>query len=196
MLAHIPNNNLCFPIHTAALSGTDEWLPLSVFKLLLKKFPYALQLPNKHGFLPVHCALQINEHLQVSKELIQFLLDAYPEAAMHKSCSGQLPLHLACARKMDTTEIIEILMEKNPHGQYEYDDQGHLPFHISCVVGNIQAIEYWIKRMDKRSKLPLTNNGTHPLFLACERNQAPDVIYILLLHSLELFSGGCWRNHE
>lgn len=182
------------------MRGTSSDLPLPVFELLVEKYPEALQETNNKGYLPLHCAVENEYSVRNSKELIRFILGAYPEASKHKSCSGQLPLHLACSAKirwnwaderMEQIDIFNILMEVNPRGQTEYDNQGHLPFHISCLKGNALAIEYWIKQMDKRSTLPLTKNGTHPLFLACEHNEKLDVVWELFFHSLELLTGGC-----
>lgn len=188
MLIQTVNPLLNTPIHAAARDGFG--CPAIILTQLAHEFPAALKMPNEHGHLPLHCSV---ESSFIALETVNFLLDEYPEAAQHRSSrSGQLPIHVACAHHTPT-QVLDILNEKYPDGQFVYDNDGHLPFHVACVRGSVDTIEYWIHHMDGPN-LPPTKNGTHPLFLACENNQGLDVLWKLVQHSQELFTGSISLN--
>ena len=98
------------PVHKICDNrDVDETTAIEILKLLIEKYPEAVQHIGGIGnYLPIHLA-----SIQHSPEFCRVLIEAYPGSErMAGGCFSQLPLHLACAN--NTVATVEYLYQLYP----------------------------------------------------------------------------------
>jgi len=179
----------CQPLHVLC---SNLYAKSAFIDLLAAVFPEGLQSVDHAGNLPLHRALKtgINTNRFHSTQFIQNLLDLYPGATGRANAKGFLPLHTVCSTAGAPFALIEVLAQHDHQGLAMFDHDGLLPFHHLCVRDAkedgalvFQMLETWF---DGQS-LPSTEDGTHALFFACEKNSSLDVIKLLAGKSIRLF---------
>ena len=104
----------------------DDAAAIDILKLLIEKYPEALQHEDTNRLLPIHFASGLGAR---SPEFCRVLIEAYPGSERITDVSGSLPLHHACAYNYLAT--VEYLYMFHPDSASHATTGGVYPIHIA-----------------------------------------------------------------
>eukprot|EP00985_Skeletonema_marinoi_P019440 scaffold11145_cov104-Skeletonema_marinoi.AAC.5 len=159
------------PVHKICDNrDVDETTAIEILKLLIEKYPEAVQQIGGIGnHLPIHLA-----SIQHSPEFCRVLIEAYPGSERITDASGELPLHFACWN--NTVATVEYLHTMYPDAVINHTSASDPPI-ASAVMGvkdrlnPTAAVEIVKFLLDCDPSVALQEfEGMTLLHFACQRN--------------------------
>ncbi len=170
--------NFCMEKHFNALRDERDKTSWGwVLKVLIEKYPQALQEPDNDGRLPLHLAAS---SAKTSPKALEMLLERYPDSISRRTKLGKLPLHFAVEARAANYDAVRILLDAYPSGAGESSERKN-PLHFACgearadlriIQALVQAYPSGVKEKSIESMLPL--------HLACANKQSIEVVEFLL----------------
>jgi len=162
-------------------------LSLTVARLLIDKWPEAINIPNDTGETPLHIACSNGGY-----DVIKLFLDHGANVRVLDD-KGQAPLHRICNHETtlqeSKSEVALKIFEKWPEAINCRDKQGVTPFELALVSINwrysvcLETIKTFIKHGANFS-LMVGENGQNPLHVLCECGREEAVEFALELFDL------------
>ena len=194
----VPNNYGELPVHGAADFGNHH----EVLRLWIDGYPEGLSMKDSIGRLPFYRSMA-NRFIGI--ECLNLLYEGYPmgltAAANSDKCpesartlrdeTGNLPVHIAAARDYRRVwDILKLLVNAYPGSLQEENNEGNLPLHSAVARSDAspEIVQFMLEESPQAS-YRRNQSGKQPLHLACEWDVKLDVIYLLVIHSVELLSG-------
>jgi len=122
-------------LHEASRQQMSTAECVSIFSLLLKAWPEALEEEDDDGLTPIFLALQHDAPLEV----VSLLLEACPSSIQKKDKHGRTCLHYACSNYLSSSkgevaaQVVSLLLQKWPHAvKVKEDIYGMIPLHYAC----------------------------------------------------------------